>query len=1144
MTILKPELKSWRHWLTIWLATIISYCLLGSISLGLGTIGGTASPFWLPAGVIVALSFIYGYRVLPGVFLGQFLFATFFEPGTPWNSLMLSMGNVMEGAAICYLTPRFLQGNNPFSSIRNFLYFYAAVAAGCVFNVLIGCTALLFSGLIPFTSYGDAMLSWGIGDLGGTLIVAPLIYAWWKPDVAAWSFASLPERISFLFIACGITYLVFGGLLTLYSAPMAFFLLPLLLWSALRLELATCTVLNALMMGIAIWGTTHGHGPFATASPTESLVLIQAFTSVIIVTSLMTFIVSQDRRRVTKKLRQHASVLEATVAQRTEQLTQELTERKHAELVAKKSHQQVHSLLNSMAEGAFGVDIYGNCTFVNGSFLHILGYTNADELIGRHIHEIIHHSHADGSYYPSTECRMYAAYRHEKTHVSDEVFWRKDGIAVPVEYWSQPIVTDGIWTGAIATFIDITERKKTENALKKSEQRLRSIIETSPECIKIVDNRGRIIEMNAAGLAMLQADSLEELQQRTIFDYVEADGRDAFLSLFYKVMEGESGVLEFRIKGLKGRMRYLETHAMPMRDSNGVINSLLGITRDVTESKEAEQQLRIAATAFESHAGMLVTDAYGDILRVNHAFTSITGYPANEVIGQNPSLFSSGIHDGFFYTAMWDNIRKTGAWEGEIWNRHKSGEVYPAHLTITAVKNTIGLLTNYVASLTDITLSKAASEKIKRLAFYDPLTSLPNRRLLVDRLHHALASCTRSGRQGALLFLDLDHFKTINDTLGHDTGDLLLQLVAERLTHCVRENDTVARLGGDEFVVMLEELSEQPIESAAQAEVIGNKILASLNQPYELGTRPYYNTSSIGITLFSDHEHEIEELLKQADIAMYQAKNAGRNTLRFFDPQMQENINSRVALEHELRQALEKQQFQLYYQIQVNTAGRTLGAEALIRWIHPERGLISPAQFIPLAEETGLILSIGQWVLDAACAQLRIWQQDERMSNLSLSVNVSARQFRQPDFIAQIQASLQRNGANPSRLKLELTESMLLESVDETIAIMTELNEIGVQFSLDDFGTGYSSLQYLKRLPLDQIKIDQSFVHDITFDAQNRSIVRTIIAMAHSLELDVIAEGVETEEQKRRLLNKGCTHFQGYLFGRPLPVEELDRLLC
>jgi diguanylate cyclase (GGDEF)-like protein len=492
---------------------------------------------------------------------------------------------------------------------------------------------------------------------------------------------------------------------------------------------------------------------------------------------------------------------------------------------------------------------------------------------------------------------------------------------------------------------------------------------------------------------------------------------------------------------------------------------------------------------------------------------------------------------------MWTIVSSTSIWEGEIWKQRKNGENYPEHVTVTAVKNSNGIITNYVVTMTDITERKLAEDEINHLAFFDTLTQLPNRRLLVDRLNQALATSSRSGKHGALLFLNLDHFKTLNDSLGHDIGDMLLRQVAERLTSSVREGDTVARLGGDEYVIILEDLSEQSMEAATQSEIAGEKILNAINQPYLLGMHECHSTSSIGVTLFGDHEESLEDLLKHADIAMSQAKKDGRNTLRFFDPHMQSSITARVELERELRKALDKQQFHLYYQVQVDVSRRPLGAEALIRWLHPERGLVSPFHFIPLAEESGLILPIGQWVLETACAQLKAWEQHESTRKLTISVNVSAKQLHQADFVTKVQATVKNHAINPTLLKLELTESMLSYHIEQIIIAMIALQAIGVRFELDDFGTGYSSLQYLKQLPLYQLKIDQSFVRELATDFSDKAIVRTVIAMAQSLNLEVIAEGVETEEQRQLLLDKGCTHFQGYLFGRPVPIEQFEAAL-
>jgi len=567
------------------------------------------------------------------------------------------------------------------------------------------------------------------------------------------------------------------------------------------------------------------------------------------------------------------------------------------------------------------------------------------------------------------------------------------------------------------------------------------------------------------------------------------------------------------------------------------------INRRNIELKRNEESLRIAAIVFESQEGMFVTDAKKCIIRVNHAFTIITGYSEKEVIGKNPKLLNSGKHDSQFFTDMWLEINNNGVWKGEIWNRRKSGEVYNEKLTITGVNNAAGILTNYVATLTDITISNAAAEKIKQFAFYDQLTQLPNRRLLLDKVKHALSASARSGQRGALMFLDLDHFKNLNDTLGHSFGDLLLQQVALRLTASVRQNDTVTRIGGDEFVILLENLSGNLVKAAAQAKLVAEKIISTLNEPYTLNTHIYNSTPSIGIALFNSREQVPEDLMRQADIAMYESKAQGRNTFSFFDPLMQEIINNRVKMESELRTSIKEHQFKLYYQVQVDSDNRPVGAEVLIRWMHPKLGMVYPAAFIPFAEETGLIVPIGNWVINEACSQLKAWQRIPLARELVLAVNVSAKQFHQKDFVTQVKAAIKHHNVNPALLKLELTESMLLNDIDDIIVKMDELRKVGVQFSLDDFGTGYSSLQYLKKLPLTQLKIDQSFVRDITVDASDRAIVRTIIVMAESLGINVIAEGVETIEQRQYLFDNGCSHYQGYLFSKPLPINLFEARL-
>lgn len=602
-------------------------------------------------------------------------------------------------------------------------------------------------------------------------------------------------------------------------------------------------------------------------------------------------------------------------------------------------------------------------------------------------------------------------------------------------------------------------------------------------------------------------------------------------------------VLKFHIVRPDGSIRSIQCRGNLQDARDETAPRIVGTFQDITEHEQAEQQQSIATTAFDSQEGMTVTDADGIILKVNAAFTRITGYTSEEAVGLNARILKSDLHSEEAFVRMWEKLRSDGFWVGESLARRKNGEVYPEYLTISSVKDNAGKVTNYVYTFNDITLSKASADAIEHLAFYDHLTQLPNRRLLLNRLRKALATVARSGDEGALLYLDLDNFKNLNDTLGHDLGDQLLQQVAERLTTCIRDGDTVARLGGDEFVVMLEGLSRKDIEAAAQAGAIANKILAALNQPYQLATHAYRNSSSIGIALIRDHEYGVEELLKRADIAMYQSKKDGGNTIRFFDPQMQESIRVRVQLENDLRHALDEKQFELRLQIQVDSLNRPVGAEALIRWQHPERGLVFPEDFIPHAEESGLIVAIGDWVLESACELLKIWQQDPLTSDLVLSINVSARQFHQANFVTYIDEMIDQHGIAPTRLKLELTESLLLVDIEDTIFKMRALSKIGIRLSLDDFGTGYSSLQYLKRLPLEQLKIDKSFIRDIGRDSDDGAIVSTIIAMTKNLNLEVIAEGVETEAQKQFLVERGCNHFQGYLMGRPLPIKNFESSL-
>ena len=604
-------------------------------------------------------------------------------------------------------------------------------------------------------------------------------------------------------------------------------------------------------------------------------------------------------------------------------------------------------------------------------------------------------------------------------------------------------------------------------------------------------------------------------------------------------------VHEYRLRFEDGEVRWLLGQAMPEREADGAV-LWNGFVTDITERKQAEERLRYSEARFRALTELSSDwyweqDAQFRFVRVDGNTDVSRVMPPQQYLGA--TRWDSGAEG--VTPAQW--AAHQAALEAhevfhdfEMQRRRPDGSLMWVAISGAPIFDAQGCFTGYRGIGRDISTRRSDEDKIERLAFYDALTGMPNRRLLIDRLQNAMAFSDREGLTGALLFIDLDNFKDLNDTQGHDMGDQLLKQVAVRLGECVRDADTVARLGGDEFVVMLQNLSSDCAEAAAHAENVGRKILSTLNQPYRLAGHEHHSTPSIGIALFQDQHLGIDELLKRADLAMYQAKAAGRNTWRFFDPEMQAAASARAAVEADLRQALLRDEFVLYYQPVVDEHNQTTGVEALVRWKHPQRGLVLPGEFIQVAERTGLILPLGQWVLEEACRQLVAWSLQPETRRLTMAVNVSARQFRHPEFSNQILTLLRQSGANPYRLKLELTESLLLTDFDDVIRKMSELRSIGVGFSLDDFGTGYSSLSYLKLLPLDQLKIDQSFVRDVLTDPNDAAIARTILTLAASLDLRVVAEGVETAGQRDFLLASGCKAFQGYLFGRPMPLSLLQ----
>ncbi|WP_041770160.1 bifunctional diguanylate cyclase/phosphodiesterase [Metapseudomonas resinovorans] len=552
--------------------------------------------------------------------------------------------------------------------------------------------------------------------------------------------------------------------------------------------------------------------------------------------------------------------------------------------------------------------------------------------------------------------------------------------------------------------------------------------------------------------------------------------------------------------------------------------------------RESERQFRQQASLLDKAQDAIVVHGMDQrILYWNKSAERLFGLPREDALGQSAQGIIYPSHRAFDDTV--DSLIAVGDWAGEVTLKRRDGSTITLESHRTLVRDDEGLPQSVLSINTDITHRKSAEQEVMRLAFYDQLTGLANRRLMLDRLQHLLALGARSLHTSAVILIDLDNFKALNDTLGHDRGDMLLQQVAQRLSHCIRESDTVARLGGDEFVVLLENLNDSPPDAAIQVKAIGEKILQALNISYQLDGYEHHSTPSLGIALFQGQLNSVDDIMKRADLAMYRAKAAGRNTMRFFDPEMQAVATARAKLEADLRQGWQNKELVLHYQPQVSSDGQVVGAEALMRWQHPERGMVMPHEFVPLAEETGLILPLGRWALQSACMQLVVWSKHPETARLSVAVNVSARQFHHPDFVQEVLDVLKYTGADPKRLKLELTEGLLVEDMESTVARMVELKQIGIGLSLDDFGTGYSSLSYLKSLPLDQLKIDQSFIRDVLVDANDAAIACAIVSLSKILGLSVIAEGVETEAQRAFLLSHGCKTYQGFLYAPPLPAE-------
>jgi diguanylate cyclase (GGDEF)-like protein/PAS domain S-box-containing protein len=676
------------------------------------------------------------------------------------------------------------------------------------------------------------------------------------------------------------------------------------------------------------------------------------------------------------------------------------------------------------------------------------------------------------------------------------------------------------------------QRNRVRIHLERSERNLKRAQHVSKVGSWEVDFIKDKLEWSEEAYRIFGVEQGAPLKLETFIGFIHPEDRADVGSAWQAAKRGELLDIEHRIV-VQGRIKWIRQQAELDFDQRGNAISGIGTITDISADKQSGEQLRLAAKVFDStNEAILITDINNNIVTANEAFTNMTGYSLEEIKGRNPKLLSSGEHDAAFFKEMWKSIIELGSWQGEIIDKNKAGNRFYKHMAVSAVKNEHGVITHYISISSDISERKEYDKNVHFLAYYDVLTGLPNRTLLRDRLGQMIAAAHRDNMQFALLFLDLDRFKYINDSMGHSVGDKLLQSVAQRLQACVREGDTVSRIGGDEFIVLLREIDEPGVVQ------VTDKLLKTLATPFNLNGQEISTYASVGIALYPHHATDLDVLMKNADAAMYNAKENGRNNYKFFTPEMNFRANQVFLMEKDLRLALEQDQFTLVYQPQVDLmTGKICGAEALLRWKHPEKGFISPAEFIPVAEETGQIVPIGEWVIRTACWRFASWQK-QGMPAIPVAVNLSIRQLRQPNLANVIEAAVQENGLDPHCLELEITEGIMMGDTKAAMEFLTRMHRLGVQMSIDDFGTGFSSLSYLKNLPVHKLKIDQSFVCDIETDESDAAIVRSIISLGHRLDLKVIAEGVETLEQLDFLRIRGCDEVQGYYFSRPLSADD------
>lgn len=1086
----------------------LAYWASAQIGLLFTTEGTYASLIWPPAGLSLAAMLVLGYRVWPAVFAGA-MFAELSLGLPPLVAIAIAIGNTLEAIAGCYLLRR-MPGFDPALIRLRDLLALMLLAAG-LSALISACVATINLHAFDLISQDILMLvfrNWWMGDALSNVLFAPAVLAIVYHERLKWSKTKLLEAgvlSGLLLAACLMVF--HGGLANAFLPnPRAFLLFPLVMWAALSFYQRGAALSTIFISLMALSGGLKHTGFFAEDFARGDLMNYWLFVLVLSGIAFSLSALNAGRQRSEVKLREQLDFYDA--------------------------------LIDAQSDAEAGVVVmeHGKIVYANDAMWRIGGYQPGDIPLGSDFINLVH---------PSERKRVREIQQKRLAGETvpgryESVMLSKNGMAVPVEI-AAALYRDGS-DRVVALVINIAERKQAEAELAQSQQDYRELVESVQAIMWRAVPGGAFTFVSHEAEALLGYPLAEWTETPTFWmDIIHPDDRDWVME--YCITESaklKSHVFDYRLIASDGRVVWVQDIVKVIPNSTRTRpQELVGVMLDITARKEAEAGLRLSRQVFDNTAeGILITDAYFNVLEVNQAYLGITGYSREEVIGEKPVVMNTGLHNQQYYDELWRTLREEGKWVGEIWSRRKNGESYPEWLSISAVTDSKKIVQNYVAVFTDITQRKQSEERLQFLASHDALTHLPNRMLLQERIEQGLLRARRSNGKLAVLFIDLDRFKVINDTLGHHAGDMLLQEAARRLKECLRVSDTVARQGGDEFVVLIEDFSDVQYLSS-----VARKIMAVLAQPFILLNQELYISASIGISVYPQDGMDIHALLKNADVAMYRAKESGKNTFHFYAAESNVHSVERLALENSLRRALEREEFVLHFQPKVNLrTGKIIGAEALLRWQHPELGLIKPADFISLAEETGLIIPIGAWAIEEACRQAYYWQQETGQS-IRVGVNLSARQFREDGLRQTIANALMHSGLTADFLELEITESMIMQNAERAAGLLQHFRELGTLVLIDDFGTGYSSLGYLKHFPIDSLKIDRSFVRDIPQDSDDMAITQAIIALARSLDLKVVAEGVENRDQLKFLHDQGCDLMQGYLFSMPLSGEAFVEFL-